>query len=507
MQKHFSHAIVALSIILSMFSSSPAYAAQSTTRQSDRANKASASSTTLLRGQNPLVAALSCPETTSIAATIFALCATPMINTTNKQSWLDQSGASLHFAAYEGSAAATSTNGPQFSTPRNAYLFDGVNDYFSRPLVTNSKSNVSLQATFNTTDASKLGQLIAYNGSDVYQNGYGLAVNSDRTSNNRLWVLYGGILWYDTGFTITSNAWYHTVMVISGTSLKVYVDGSVVYNVTTASAPNTPSLKTEIGRNDYSNGIRYFKGAIASVTLYNAALTQVQITTLYNRVATNPTATLTNTQTATNTRTNTNTATRSITPTNTRTNTRSNTPTNTQTNTRSNTPAATNTPTTTNTPTSTNTPTRSNTPTSTNTVVIAAPTQPRPIIGDSGQIVSWGDNAPYKLNFIPNGTNSGIAQVAIGAHHALAVTSAGSVIGWGTNMKGELTIPPLTDVVQVAVRDDDEIERFSAQERKIGRSGAADFLGIEPAVDDNMQGAEFDIHRIGTNAAGAVEVG
>ncbi|NBU65190.1 MAG: hypothetical protein EBS29_11935, partial [Chloroflexia bacterium] len=71
--------------------------------------------------------------------------------------------------------------------------------------------------------------------------------------------------------------------------------------------------------------------------------------------------------------------------------------------------------------------------------------------GDSGQIVRWGDNAPYKLNAIPNGTDSGIAQVAIGAHHALAITSAGTVIGWGTNMKGELTIPPLTNVVQVAV--------------------------------------------------------
>jgi alpha-tubulin suppressor-like RCC1 family protein len=125
------------------------------------------------------------------------------------------------------------------------------------------------------------------------------------------------------------------------------------------------------------------------------------------------------------------------------------TATNTATSTKTNT--ATNTATSTKTNTATNTATKTNTPTKTNTVVIAAPTQPRPTIGDSGQIITWGDSTTYKLKAVPNGTNSGIAQAAIGAHHALAVTSAGNVIGWGTNMKGELTIPPLTNVVQVAI--------------------------------------------------------
>jgi alpha-tubulin suppressor-like RCC1 family protein len=99
-----------------------------------------------------------------------------------------------------------------------------------------------------------------------------------------------------------------------------------------------------------------------------------------------------------------------------------------------------------------------------------------------------------------------MAQVAIGAHHALAVTTAGSVIGWGTNMKGELTIPPLTNVVQVAVGDDDEIERLVASERKIGSSGAADFLGIEAAINHDAEVAELDEHRIGTDAALAIKV-
>ena len=139
----------------------------------------------------------------------------------------------------------------------------------------------------------------------------------------------------------------------------------------------------------------------------------------------------TNTYTATATATATHTATNTATATNTHT------------------PTATFTPTFTHTPTATFTPTH--TPTNTNTPVISLPTPELPGRGQSGPVIGWGATAPYKLNAIPAIANSGITNLALGARHALAITTAGSVIGWGTNMRGELTIPRLTDVVQVAV--------------------------------------------------------
>ena len=62
------------------------------------------------------------------------------------------------------------------------------------------------------------------------------------------------------------------------------------------------------------------------------------------------------------------------------------------------------------------------------------------------------------------------------------------------------------DMVQVTVRDDDEIERLIANQRKIGRGGTADLFRIEAAVDDDAEFAELDEHRIGTDATHAVEV-
>ena len=62
------------------------------------------------------------------------------------------------------------------------------------------------------------------------------------------------------------------------------------------------------------------------------------------------------------------------------------------------------------------------------------------------------------------------------------------------------------DVVQMAVRDDDQIEGEAAQLGKIRRGGPADFLRIQAAIDQNIEVAELDEQRIGTNAAVAVQV-
>ena len=43
------------------------------------------------------------------------------------------------------------------------------------------------------------------------------------------------------------------------------------------------------------------------------------------------------------------------------------------------------------------------------------------------------------------------------------------------------------NVVQVAVRDDDQIQRRVAQRREVWRRRTANFLGMEPAIDENAQ--------------------
>lgn len=83
--------------------------------------------------------------------------------------------------------------------------------------------------------------------------------------------------------------------------------------------------------------------------------------------------------------------------------------------------------------------------------VIALPTPQRQSLPESGQVSTWGVPSAG-LHDLPVGVTSKITQIAVGSHHAIALTTTGTVIGWGTNLKGELTIPTtLTDVVQVSV--------------------------------------------------------
>jgi len=87
----------------------------------------------------------------------------------------------------------------------------------------------------------------------------------------------------------------------------------------------------------------------------------------------------------------------------------------------------------------------------TNQRLVALPTPQRTLPALNGQAIIWG-NAHANLQRIPAITTSNVAQIAMGGHHALALMTTGKVVGWGTNMQGELTIPPsLSDVIQISV--------------------------------------------------------
>ncbi|MFN5677766.1 MAG: RCC1 domain-containing protein, partial [Roseiflexaceae bacterium] len=66
-----------------------------------------------------------------------------------------------------------------------------------------------------------------------------------------------------------------------------------------------------------------------------------------------------------------------------------------------------------------------------------------------GQAIPWGISSG-NLHRLPVSTQSGVKQLAVNDHHALAITANNTVVGWGINLNGELTIPrTLSNVVQV----------------------------------------------------------
>ena len=175
----------------------------------------------------------------------------------------------------------TLTNGISFlSSGVASFELDGTDDYITSSLATNANNNVTLEAWFNSDNVNQEGQMIIYNGSDNSGNGYGFAVNKEAITTGNVYALYGALSWFNTGFTLKTGVWYHGVMTISGTSLKLYINGSLIYSVS-SSNPNTPSLYTNIGRNDFP-AARYFNGKIPIARVYTIALSADQVLQNYN---------------------------------------------------------------------------------------------------------------------------------------------------------------------------------------------------------------------------------
>ncbi len=137
--------------------------------------------------------------------------------------------------------------------------------------------------------------------------------------------------------------------------------------------------------------------------------------------------------------------------------------------------------------------------------IIALPTAQRIPPATNGQVTVWGD-ASASLHNLPLQAATDVRQIAMGAHHAIALTKNQQVIGWGVNWNGELTIPPtLTDVVQVSVGISHSVAL--QQNGTVVQWGAASSTIADAALPtDVVQIAAGDRHTVLLRANGSVVV-
>jgi len=79
----------------------------------------------------------------------------------------------------------------------------------------------------------------------------------------------------------TLNQWSYVTTSYDSTSLKLYVDGSLVETVSTGLAPLSATVGSGIGAEDSAGG-RYFNGNIAACEVYNRVLSASEILQNYN---------------------------------------------------------------------------------------------------------------------------------------------------------------------------------------------------------------------------------
>jgi hypothetical protein len=208
---------------------------------------------------------------------------------------------SFHFNEGSGTVAYDSSgngnngnlvNGPTWVDGKfgKALSFDGVNDYVEANDSIGTFSYLTIAAWFKLNSLPGSYATIYFNGDGSGGNDIHLAITSDGAIFSRADAPAEcdiSIRKSSSGLVSPGN-WYHVVVFDTVNDVKkVYLNGTLVQNVTYTCSIPTANYKDEIGRaydNSFLNNW-YFNGVIDEVRIYNRALSDVEIQALYQAKA------------------------------------------------------------------------------------------------------------------------------------------------------------------------------------------------------------------------------
>jgi hypothetical protein len=88
-------------------------------------------------------------------------------------------------------------------------------------------------------------------------------------------------LYPTTGANVSNNIWHYLVVVLKSNTIFTYVDG-ILDNTQSMPNINTSGNSNFIGKDNHIGYEDYFAGLIDDIGIWNRALTQQEITNLYN---------------------------------------------------------------------------------------------------------------------------------------------------------------------------------------------------------------------------------
>jgi hypothetical protein len=210
------------------------------------------------------------------------------------------SGSGTTWTNLRGANNGTLTNGPTFSS--NVYgsiVFDGTNDYVSTPYTQTNVVEYTIDAWFKTTHSGPLNVIVQNRGSGGSGISITMGTGAPQGPSNTIFIGVdsNGLLIQraTTANTYADGNWYNAVGVFSqanGTtvttsSFSIYVNGSLasttdsgIQQAGTTTSPLTGSEGTQIGRHQLWG--TFFNGSLASVKIYDRALTAEEISRNFN---------------------------------------------------------------------------------------------------------------------------------------------------------------------------------------------------------------------------------
>ena len=121
-------------------------------------------------------------------------------------------------------------------------------------------------------------------------------MDKDGNNGNDYWVLYinSGLIQADlrdnggatetltSSATYNDNAWHLIYYIRRGTTIELYVDGTLVDSATKTAFTFSNSVPFVIGWTNYTPAGQSYVGLLDDLRVYNRALTPLEIAALYN---------------------------------------------------------------------------------------------------------------------------------------------------------------------------------------------------------------------------------
>jgi len=184
------------------------------------------------------------------------------------------------------------TNGPTYNPSNGGSIsFDGSNDYINLPEITPTLFTLSFwfKATgVPSTNDSFGGQLIVSNPQlfgGVIQYALSYSWLNQRITFS---VQSNGVAAVTSNDSILRNTIYNVVAVFTGTRNQIYINGSFITESVNTNGPVYPTTGDRSARigtwnsPDYPGFTRFFNGNIYQASIYNRALSTLEIQQNYN---------------------------------------------------------------------------------------------------------------------------------------------------------------------------------------------------------------------------------
>jgi hypothetical protein len=183
----------------------------------------------------------------------------------------------------------------RYGNPNSAYSFNGINNYIQTNypgVLGNNFRTISFWAKSNSSSEMASFSYGASTGTGNRFDGYFNFNGIGCTAN-----IAGGSVTYSAPSQVNDNNWHNYIYVVDqlnsqANSIKIYQDGILLTNIINNYNPNTAintanEIGLRFGKTTYPGIPSNFNGTLDDIGFWNRALTQQEITNLYNSLSVN----------------------------------------------------------------------------------------------------------------------------------------------------------------------------------------------------------------------------